>query len=141
MVLKTSSSHEEGCDRRWLLDTRAIRGRDGRVTEVEVEEVTWEKDPETGRMNLNHTGRTEVIKADLVLLAMGFTNPVQEGLLEQLGVETDARKNVKVDATHRSSVDKVFATGDAATGASLVVRCIASGRDTAAAIDRMLSEK
>lgn len=141
VVLKTSSSHEEGCDRRWLLDTRAIRGRDGRVTEVEVEEVTWEKDPETGRMNLNHTGRTEVIKADLVLLAMGFTNPVQEGLLEQLGVETDARKNVKVDSTHRSSVDKVFAAGDAATGASLVVRCIASGRDTAAAIDRMLSGK
>ena len=99
------------------------------------------KDPATGRMNLIHTGRTEIIKADLVLLAMGFTNPVQEGLLEQLGVETDARKNVKTDASHRSSVDKVFAAGDAATGASLVVRCIASGRDTAAEIDRMLMAK
>lgn len=141
VILKTSSSHEEGCDRRWLLDTRAIRGRDGKVTEVEVEEVEWEKDPATGRMNLIHTGRTEIIKADLVLLAMGFTNPVQEGLLEQLGVETDARKNVKTDASHRSSVDKVFAAGDAATGASLVVRCIASGRDTAAEIDRMLMAK
>jgi glutamate synthase (NADPH/NADH) small chain len=92
-------------------------------------------------MNLVHTGKTEVIKADLVLLAMGFTNPVEEGLLEQLGVEKDARKNIKVDASHKSSVDKVFAAGDASTGASLVVRCIASGRDTAAAIDKMLSGK
>ncbi len=141
VILKTSSSHEEGCERRWLLDTRAIRGRDGKVTEVEVEEVAWEKDPATGRMNLVHTGKTEVIKADLVLLAMGFTNPVEEGLLEQLGVEKDARKNIKVDASHKSSVDKVFAAGDASTGASLVVRCIASGRDTAAAIDKMLSGK
>lgn len=141
VILKTSSSHEEGCDRRWLLDTRAIKGKDGKVTEVEVEEVEWVKDEATGRMNLVHTGKTDTIKAELVLLAMGFTNPVQEGLLEQLGVEVDGRKNIKVDATHRSSVDKVFAAGDASTGASLVVRCIASGRDTAAAIDSFLTAK
>lgn len=141
VILKTSSSHEEGCDRRWLLDTRAIKGEDGKVTEVEVEEVEWQKDPETGRMNLIHTGKTDTIKAGLVLLAMGFTNPVQEGLLEQLGVEKDGRKNVKVDARQRSSVDKVFAAGDAATGASLVVRCIASGRKAAEGIQQYLTQQ
>ena len=141
VILKTSSSHEEGCERRWLLDTRAIKGEDGKVTEVEVEEVEWQKDPETGRMNLIHTGKTETIKAGLVLLAMGFTNPVQEGLLEQLGDEKDGRKNVKVDACQRSSVDKVFAAGDASTGASLVVRCIASGRKAAEGIQQYLKQQ
>lgn len=134
VVLKTSSSHLEGCNRRWLLDTRRFIGEDGKVAQVELEEVEWENDPVTGRMNLHHTGKKEIIPAQLVLLAMGFTNPVGEGLLEQLGVEKDARGNVKVDGSHRTSVDKVFAAGDAATGASLVVKCIAQGRDTAKAI-------
>lgn len=138
VILKTSSSHEEGCTRRWLLDTKSIKGENGKVTAVEVEEVQWQKDPETGRMNLIHTGKVETIKAELVLLAMGFTNPVQEGLLAQLGVEKDQRKNVKVDSSQRSSVDKVFAAGDASTGASLVVRCIASGRKAAEGIHQYL---
>ena len=86
VVLKTSSSHEEGCDRRWLLDTRRFIPDDkGCVSEVEVEEVEWEKDSSNGRMNLVHTGRKSTIKAELVLLAMGFTNPLAEGLLDQLG--------------------------------------------------------
>jgi glutamate synthase (NADPH/NADH) small chain len=139
-VLKTSSSHLEGCDRRWLLDTRRIiADKSGHVREVEVEEVRWEKDPETGRMNLVHTGNTYNIKADLVLLAMGFTNPVAEGLLSQLGVALDGRGNVRTDASHATSVAGVFAAGDVASGASLVVRGIASGRDTAKAIDIYLS--
>lgn len=139
-VLKTSSSHLEGCDRRWLLDTRRIiADKSGHVREVEVEEVRWEKDPESGRMNLVHTGTTYNIKADLVLLAMGFTNPVAEGLLSQLGVALDGRGNVRTDASHATSVAGVFAAGDVASGASLVVRGIASGRDTAKAIDIYLS--
>lgn len=140
VVLKTSSSHEEGCDRRWLLDTRRFIGDDkGRVSEVEVEEVEWEKDPGTGRMNLVHTGRKSVIKAELVLLAMGFTGPVASGLIDSLGVEKDARGNVKADPeTRATSVDKVFAAGDTATGASLVVRCIAEGRKAAQGIDKIL---
>lgn len=141
MVLKTSSSHEEGCTRRWLLDTRKFIGKDGHVNEVEIEEVSWEKDPETGRMNLIHSGKKEIIPAQLVLLAMGFTNPVAEGLLEQLGVEKDQRGNVKVDANQQSSVDKVFAAGDASTGASLVVKCIASGRKAAQGIHKYLCSK
>lgn len=140
VVLKTSSSHEEGCDRRWLLDTRRFVPDDkGNVKEVEVEEVEWEKDPATGRMNLKHTGKKSTIKAELVLLAMGFTNPVAEGIINDLGLEKDARGNVKTSAaTHATSVDKVFAAGDVNTGASLVVRCIAAGRDTAKAIDQYL---
>lgn len=140
VVLKTSSSHEEGCDRRWLLDTRRFIPDDkGCVSEVEVEEVEWEKDSSNGRMNLVHTGRKSTIKAELVLLAMGFTNPLAEGLLEQLGVEKDARGNVKVDPlTHATDVDKVFAAGDVASGASLVVRCIAAGRDAAKGIHAYL---
>ena len=141
VVLKTSSSHDEGCNRRWLLDTRRIIGENGKVTEVEVEEVRWEKDEATGRMNLIHTGNVERIKAELVLLAMGFTNPVQDGILKQLEVEKDARGNVKVDDKQQSSIDKVFAAGDASTGASLVVRCIASGRKAAEGIHNYLTEK
>ena len=141
VVLKTSSSHDEGCNRRWLLDPRRIIGENGKVTEVEVEEVRWEKDEATGRMNLIHTRNVERIKAELVLLAMGFTNPVQDGILKQLEVEKDARGNVKVDDKQQSSIDKVFAAGDASTGASLVVRCIASGRKAAEGIHNYLTEK
>lgn len=140
IVLKTSSSHEEGCDRRWLLDTRRfIPDAKGNVKEVEVEEVEWEKDSATGRMNLVHTGRKSVIKAELVLLAMGFTNPVAAGLIDQLGVEKDARGNVKIDdKTRATSIAKVFAAGDVSSGASLVVRCIAAGRQAACGIDKFL---
>ena len=92
-------------------------------------------------MNLIRTGKIERLSAQLVLLAMGFTNPVAEGLLEQLGVEKDARGNVKVNASQQSSVEKVFAAGDAATGASLVARCIASGRNAAKGIDKFLKTK
>ncbi len=109
VVLKTSSSHLEGCDRRWLLDTRRfIPDADGRVREVEVETVEWKKDPETGRMNLVHTGKTETIKADLVLLAMGFTNPIPEGVIDALGLEKDPRGNVKVNEKGQSSNPKVL---------------------------------
>jgi len=87
---------------------------------------------------MKETGKTEVIKADLVFLAMGFTNPVHEGLLDELGVTYDARGNVAVNAQNESSLKGVFAAGDAASGASLVVRAMASGRQTAEAIDQYL---
>lgn len=140
LILKTSSSHEEGCNRKWLLDTVKFHGDNGNVTEVEVEEVIWTKEADE-RMNLIHTGKREKIKADIVLLAMGFVNPVYDGLLEKLGVELDARKNIKVDSNQKSSVEKIFAAGDASTGASLVVRCIASGRNAAKAIHEYLNNK
>lgn len=139
-ILKTSSSHLEGCNRRWSLTTKKIIGKNNQVTAVEVAEVEWFKDPTTGRMNMRETGKTEKIKADLVLLAMGFTNPVHENLLEQLGVEYDARGNVKVNRSGESSVKAVFATGDAAVGASLVVRAMAEGAKLAASMHEFLSK-
>ncbi|MCE5331797.1 MAG: glutamate synthase subunit beta [Bacteroidales bacterium] len=136
-ILKTSSSHQEGCERKWSLNTVAFKGENGKLTEVLVEEVEWTKD-ETGRFNMKPTGKTETIKADLVFLALGFVHPVQEGLLTELGVKFDARGNVATDTESKSSVAKVFATGDAAMGASLVVRAIASGRKVAEDIHKSL---
>ena len=118
MVLKTSSSHLEGCERRWSLASNKFIGKDGRVTGVEVEEVEWVPNPEGGRPTMKPTGKKEVIKAELVLLAMGFLKPQQPEF-----------------------ANNVFVAGDAATGASLVVRCIASGRKAAADIDSFLSKK
>ncbi|MDD6668369.1 MAG: glutamate synthase subunit beta [Candidatus Limisoma sp.] len=118
MVLKTSSSHLEGCERRWSLASNKFIGKNGHVTGVEVEEVEWVPNPEGGRPTMKPTGKKEVIKADLVLLAMGFLKPTQPEF-----------------------ANNVFVAGDAATGASLVVRCIASGRKAAADIDSFLSKK
>lgn len=129
-ILKTSSSHQEGCERKWSLNTNQFIGENGNLKEVLVEEVEWLKG-ENGRMEMKPTGKTEIIKADLVFLALGFVHPVHEGLLDELGVNYDARGNVATDKTSQSSLAKVFATGDAAIGASLVVRAIALGRKVA----------
>lgn len=136
-VLKTSTSHEEGCERMWNLSTLRFVG-DGRITRgAEVEEVKWEYLNNKYIMTpLPETRR--VIETDLVLLALGFVHPVLEGLLTELGVELDPRKNVKVDNHQTTSRQKVFAAGDTVNGASLVVHAIASGRKAAKYIDRYL---
>ncbi len=123
-ILKTSSSHKEGCERRWSLATNKFIGENGKVVGVEVKST--------------ETGEVEVLKADLVLLAMGFVHPEQEGLVESLALTVDGRKNVACDSDMKTSVDNVFVAGDATTGASLVVRAIASGRKAAKAIDAYL---
>jgi glutamate synthase (NADPH/NADH) small chain len=136
-VLKTSSSHKEGCERRWSLNTKQILGKKDAVTGVVVEEVEWTKD-EKGSWIMNPTGKTETIKADLVLLALGFIHPVHEGLLDELGLSYDKRGNVEVNAQMQTSKSKIFAAGDTITGASLIVRAIDSGRKVAEKIDRFL---
>ena len=118
IVLKTSSSHEEGCVRRWSLTSNRFLEKDGKVCGVEVEEVEWIPGAEGERPVMKPTGKKEVLKADLVLLPMGFLRPEQP--------EFPAN---------------VFVAGDAATGASLVVKCIAGGRKAAADIDAYLSRK
>lgn len=138
-ILKTSSSHEEGCTRRWCLTTNKFIGENGQLTGVEIAEVDWVTDA-NGRQTMKPTGKTETIKADLVFLAMGFTNPAHEGLLNELAVEYDARGNVKTSAKNESSLKGVFAAGDAATGASLVVRAMASGREMAKSVNEYLSK-
>ncbi len=133
MVLKTTSSHKEGCDRRWSLSTKRFIGDEkGNVKKAELVEVEWVKDEATGRMQMKEKeGSAFQIDVELVLLCMGFLSPVHEGLVNDLGVELDQRGNIKVDAHGATSVPGVFAAGDAATGASLVVRAIARGRETA----------
>ncbi len=118
VILKTTSSHEEGCERRWLLNTNCFIGKDGHVTGAEVEGVIWEKNPDGGRPIMKLDGKKEIIECDLVLLAMGFIRPQQPEFPEN-----------------------VFVAGDAASGASLVVRAIASGRKTAEAVDKYLKAK
>lgn len=117
VVLKTSSSHEEGCERRWLLTTnKFIDNGKGHVCGVEVEEVEWLPNPDGGRPIMKPTGKKEIIDCDIVFLAMGFLRPQQPEFPEN-----------------------VFVAGDAATGASLVVRCIAGGRKAAEAVDAYLN--
>jgi glutamate synthases, NADH/NADPH, small subunit len=136
-VLKTTTSHEEGCERMWNLSTLRFVG-DGRITRgAEVEEVRWEY--LNNKYIMTPLPETQsVIETDLVLLALGFVHPVLEGLLTELGVELDPRKNVKVDNHQTTSRQKVFAAGDTIMGASLVVHAIASGRKAAKYIDRYL---
>lgn len=117
VVLKTSSSHEEGCERRWLLTTnKFIDNGKGHVCGAEVEEVEWLPNPDGGRPIMKPTGKKEIIDCDIVFLAMGFLRPQQPEFSEN-----------------------VFVAGDAATGASLVVRCIAGGRKAAEAVDAYLN--
>lgn len=137
-VLKNSTSHEEGCERRWSLTTKKIFGENGVVNKIEVAEVEWFVEEGSGRYVMKETGKTEIIEADLILLAMGFINPEHEGLLDSLGVSYDNRGNVGIDKDCATTIKGVFAAGDAASGASLVVRAMASGRQAANAIDKYL---
>jgi glutamate synthase (NADPH/NADH) small chain len=140
-ILKTSSSHEEGCVRRWNLTTNRFIGEKGVLKGVEVEEVEWIPAKDGGRPAMQPTGKKEILEADLAFLSMGFVNPVQDGLLKELALQTTERRTVATDADGRTSCPDVFACGDAASGASLVVRAMASGRRTAGAIEKYLSKK
>lgn len=117
VVLKTTSSHEEGCTRRWSLTSNQFLGKNGKVCGVEVEEVEWIPATDGGRPTMKPTGKKEIIEADMVLLAMGFLKPQQPKFPEN-----------------------VFVAGDAANGASLVVRALADGRKVAKQIDAYLSK-
>lgn len=138
-ILKTSSSHEEGCVRRWNLASCRFVGEKNTLRGVEVEEVEWLPAKDGGRPEMKHTGKKEIIEADLVFLAMGFVHPEQEGLVSELALEVDGRKNIAVDSHQQIAGSKLFACGDAVSGASLVVRAMASGKKTAEAIDSYLS--
>lgn len=130
-VLKTSSSHEEGCERRWSLNTRRFVGEQGVLKQVELIEVEWSKN-EQGQMTMKEIpGSNFMVDADLVLLSMGFVSPVHEGLVQEFGLTLDPRGNIQVDVNYQTSQLGVFAAGDASHGASLVVTAIAKGRDAA----------
>jgi glutamate synthase (NADPH) small chain len=136
-VFRVSSAHEEGGKRAYSIMTKRFRGKNGKVTGLETAGVEMKSD--NGRVQFVEKPGTEAVyKADLVLLAMGFTGPERKGMLEQFGVELDALGNVKCDAGKRTSVPKVFAAGDMSRGQSLIVWAIAEGRHAAYAIDEFL---
>jgi glutamate synthase (NADPH/NADH) small chain len=139
-ILRTSSSHEEGCEREWGIATRALRGTDGRVRQAELIRVEWDEPPQGGAPRPRELPGSEfTVDADLVLLAMGFLHVRHTPLLDELGVECDEGGNLHTGADGSTSCPGVFAAGDAVSGASLVVRAIAQGRQVAGAIDEFLT--
>jgi glutamate synthase (NADPH/NADH) small chain len=139
LKLRTSSSQEEGCERDWAVLTKRAVGVDGRVAEIECVRVEWVKDPD-GRFAIQEiAGSAFTLKADLVLLAMGFLGPRRLGMVERSGVELDPRGNVRANTIdYRTSVPQFFAAGDMRRGQSLVVWAIREGRQCARAIDEFL---
>ncbi|MCG6933438.1 MAG: glutamate synthase subunit beta [Gallionella sp.] len=133
LKMRTSSSHEEGAQRDWAIVTKELIGRNGKVEKLSAVRVEW-KD---GKMH-EIAGSEFELKADLVLLAMGFVSPEQR-VLDAFGVEKDARGNIKADTeSYRTSQDKVFTAGDMRRGQSLVVWAIREGRQCARAVDEFL---
>ena len=132
LMLRTSSSHDEGGARDWSVSTERITGN-GRVEQLHCVRVEL-KNGKFERV----AGSEFTLPADLVLLAMGFVHPEREGVVEQLGVELDARGNVRIDKSFMSSIPGVFAAGDCQRGQSLVVWAIADGRKAARGVDQYL---
>jgi glutamate synthase (NADPH/NADH) small chain len=139
LKLRTSSSQEEGCERDFAVATKQVVGEDGRIRALECVRLEWVAG-EGGRMQMREVeGSTFELKADLVLLAMGFVGPRQAGLVEQGGVELDTRGNVKADVVdYRTSSPNIFTCGDMRRGQSLVVWAIREGRQCAQAVDAYL---
>jgi glutamate synthase (NADPH/NADH) small chain len=139
LKLRTSSSHEEGVARDWSVQTKRAVGENGQVTGLECVRVEW-KLGDGGQMKLTEVAGSEfILKADLVLLAMGFVGPRKTGLLEQAKIALDARGNVKANTVqYQTSAPKIFACGDMRRGQSLVVWAIREGRQCARAVDAFL---
>lgn len=134
LKLRTSTSHEEGAARDWAINAKRVLGQDGKVTGLECIRVEWA----AGKMQ-EVAGSEFVLKADLILLAMGFVGPKKQGLLDQAGVELDGRGNVAANVSnYRTSDPQIFACGDMRRGQSLVVWAIREGRQAARAVDEML---
>ncbi len=135
-IMRTSSSHEEGCNRRWSIMTKRFLGAETRLTQLEGCEVKWHKTADSWK--LKEIPESEFsCQADLVILAMGFLHVAQDGLVRNLELKLDDSGNVAVD-NFQTSQPWVFAAGDTVSGASLVVSAINSGRQAAAAIDKWL---
>ncbi len=142
MRLRTSSSHDEGVHREWSINTKKFVGENGRVTKLITTHIEFEPDPNGGRPKIKEIPGTEKEwPADLVLLALGFTGPEPGGIVEHLGVELDARGNIKTDDNYATNVPNVYAAGDGRRGQSLIVWAISEGREAARAADLHLMGK
>ena len=140
MILRTSTSHEEGCERQWSIVTKEFVGdKDGNVTGLKLAEIEWKKvEPGKAPSFTEIPGTERTIPCELALLALGFLYPQRQGLLDQLGVEVDERGNVKCK-NYQTSVEGVFSAGDMRRGQSLVVWAISEGREAARAVDIYLT--
>jgi len=140
-ILRTSTSHEEGCERMWSIQTREFLGRGIRVRGMKCVRLTWSAPDASGRRTFKEVPGSEFeVKANLVLLALGFVHVEHGPIVGELGLKTDDRGNLAVDADGMTNVPGIFAGGDAVLGASLVVRAILLGRRMAAAVDKYLHE-
>ncbi|MPQ47012.1 glutamate synthase small subunit [Marinifilum sp. N1E240] len=139
-TLRTSSSHLEGCKRRWAISSKEFKGENGELKGLVVCQIEWSRD-KNGQFKMTEIpGSEEIIETDLVLLAMGFVHPVHEGLVKELGLDLDPKGNIKTKSNGQTSNTKIFCSGDATSGASLVVRAIDSGRKTALSIHQFLEK-
>jgi glutamate synthase (NADPH/NADH) small chain len=139
LKLRTSSSQEEGCERDWAVLTKRAIGEDGRVAALECVRVDWLKSPDGRFVTQEIPDSVFTLKADLVLLAMGFLGPRMPGMIEESGVELDPRGNIRANTIdYRTSIPRIFAAGDMRRGQSLVVWAIREGRQCARAIDEFL---
>jgi glutamate synthase (NADPH/NADH) small chain len=139
MIMRTSTSHEEGCERHWNILTKEFIGNDkGEVEGLRIADIVWEEAKPGERPGFKEVeGSERVIPCDMAFLAMGFLHPEPTGVLAQLDIKLDERGNVATD-NFATSQSGVFAAGDMRTGQSLVVRCINEGRECARAVDDYL---
>ncbi len=139
MILRTSTSHEEGCERKWALTTKEFMGdENGNLKSIKIAEMGW-TEAEPGKMPkyTELPGTEQEIPCELALLAMGFLHPQRSGMIEDLGIDLDERGNVKAN-NYQTSVAKVFTAGDMRRGQSLVVWAISEGREAARHVDKYL---
>jgi glutamate synthase (NADPH/NADH) small chain len=133
MMLRTSSSHEEGCERQWAIHTKAFLGdEEGHLKALQIVNVSWEG----GKMT-EIAGTEREIPCDLAFIAAGFLHPQHEGMLAQFGIELDSRGNVR-DNNYQTNIAKIFTAGDMRRGQSLVVWAMSEGRECARAVDTFL---
>ena len=139
MILRTSTSHEEGGTRDYNILTKNFSGSNGQLEKLTAVRLEWGTPDQNGRPEMIEVEDSEFeIETELVLLAMGFLHPEQGGMIESAGIALDGRGNVKTDENKMTNIQGVFAAGDMARGQSLVVWAIAEGREAARGIDKYL---
>lgn len=139
VILRTSTSHEEGCERDWGICTKQFTDKGNKTIQANFIRVKWDKDKKTGRFQMSELPSTEFsLDIQLVLLALGFVHVEHNKLITDLNISLDNRKNILTDHNYMTNIPGVFAAGDADIGASLIVRAIFHGRQAADAINRFL---
>jgi NAD(P)H-dependent glutamate synthase small subunit len=142
LILRTSTSHEEGCERLWGVTAKEFLGAEGRVRKLRCVKVRWSSPDAAGRAQFSEVPGSEFdLQADLVLLAMGFVHAEHGPLVRDLELRADERGNIQVSSACMTSARGVFAAGDAVLGASLVIRAIGLGRNAAEAVDAYLARQ